>query len=330
MTLPRLSAAGLILWACAARAAQVAPLQVQPIAIAAPAAVLAAPVSLPAPSILAAAPIAAAPALVPSLAPIPALMAAPALTAAPAATLSAATALAPGAAMAPESRISAREAGASAPSEGFAAQAASAFDGAARAATPADITGPRLIITGPPGSGKGTYSEKISADYGVVHVSVGELLRSYAKTHPEVAAVMATGRLVDSSLVLRVVRERLSQPDILKHGFLLDGFPRRQEEAAELARMLGTDAVDGVIELNVPENELLRRILARGRADDHADVFQERMRIYREQTVPAVERFKTSSPVLAPKVTGSDIESNYARVKAALGGLLDKLVGRGS
>jgi adenylate kinase len=163
-----------------------------------------------------------------------------------------------------------------------------------------------------------------------VHVSVGDLLRAYAKAHPEVAAIMASGRLVDSSLVLRVVRERLSQPDIQKHGFLLDGFPRRQEEAAALAEMLGTNAVDGVIVLDVPETELLRRILARGRADDHEDVFRERMRIYREQTLPAVERFKASSPVLAPSVTGSDIAGNYARVKAALGGLLDKLFRRGS
>jgi adenylate kinase len=187
----------------------------------------------------------------------------------------------------------------------------------------------RLIITGPPGSGKGTYSEKIAAQYGVAHISVGELLRDYSRTHPEVASVMAAGRLVDSRLVLEVVRQRLSQPDIKARGFILDGFPRRGEEAAALQAILGGAGVDGVIELNVPENELLRRILARGRADDKADVFKERMKIYREQTVPAVERFKSAAPVLAPEVSGSDEAANYARVKAALRGLLDKLLGRG-
>lgn len=226
------------------------------------------------------------------------------------------------------------------PAETSAVQAAGTFDGAkpeaadavsvpeAPAVAPVAAKPLRLIITGPPGSGKGTYSDKIAEEYGVVHISVGELLRAYAKTNPQVAAVMSQGKLVDSKLVLDVVRQRLSQNDIKEHGFILDGFPRRPEEAAALEKMLGDAGVDGVIELNVPEAELLRRILARGRADDKADVFKERMKIYREQTVPAVERFKSGAPVLAPEVSGSSIEANYARVKAALGGLLDKLLGR--
>ena len=188
-------------------------------------------------------------------------------------------------------------------------------------AAPIAVSGPRMLITGPPGSGKGTYSEKIGRDYGVVHVSVGALLRSYAKSHPEIAETMAAGRLVDSDVVLKVVREHLEQDQIRKHGFILDGFPRRLEEAAALTGMLGTTAVDAVIELNVAEDELLRRILSRGRTDDREDVFHERMRIYREQTKPAVEIFKSASPVLAPEVAGPDAEINYSRLKAALNAL---------
>lgn len=225
-------------------------------------------------------------------------------------------------------------------------QAARTFDGQASApavqaqadAAPPDSPAPtaaataprplRLIITGPPGSGKGTYSAKIAAEYGVVHISVGELLRAYAKNNPKVAAVMAQGKLVDSQLVLDVVRQRLAQDDIKQRGFILDGFPRRPNEGAALQDMLGDAGVDGIIELHVPEAELLRRILARGRADDKPDVFRDRMQIYREQTIPAVELFKHGAPVLSPEVSGSGIEANYARVKAALSGLLDKLVGR--
>jgi adenylate kinase len=210
-----------------------------------------------------------------------------------------------------------------------AAQAEAAPPGpSAQAAVAAQPHPIRLIITGPPGSGKGTYSAKIAAEYGVVHISVGELLRAYAQTNPAVAAIMAQGKLVDSQLVLDVVRQRLAADDIKERGFILDGFPRRPNEGAALQDMLGDAGVDGVIELHVPEAELLRRILARGRADDKPDVFRERMRIYREQTIPAVERFKTGAPVLAPEVSGSSIESNYARVKAALNGLLDRLFGR--
>jgi adenylate kinase len=200
--------------------------------------------------------------------------------------------------------------------------------GARMRPTPTKLGHPlRLIITGPPGAGKGTFSDKISAEYGVPHISVGELLREHAKAHPAVAAIMAKGQLVDTSLVLSVVRERLAQPDVRSRGFILDGFPRRAEEARALSAMLGPQGVDGVISLDVPDAELLRRILARGRADDSEPVFQERMKIYHEQTVPAVEIFTNSTPVIAPEVKSSDIETNYSRVKASLLGLLKQLTG---
>lgn len=203
------------------------------------------------------------------------------------------------------------------------------IDGARMRPTPTSLAHPlRLIITGPPGSGKGTFSDKISAEYGVPHISVGELLREHAKTHPAVAKIMQQGKLVDTSLVLAIVRERLRQPDVRSRGFLLDGFPRRQEEAEALQKLLGPEGIDGVISLDVPDEELLRRILARGRADDSEPVFQERMKIYREQTVPAVEVFTKSTPMLTPEVKDSDIATNYAKVKESLKSLVKKLAVR--
>ncbi len=307
-----------LLVAAAVQAAELGPVQVRPLAY------------LPAASagaVVTVAGLTAAPSLA-SLAPAP-LLTAPAFLAAPAPV--AAARPAPALAPAPAASLPEKTAGPSAPpAEALAAQASRAFDGSGAPATPADIQGPRLIITGPPGSGKGTYSARLARDYGVVHVSVGDLLREHAKTDPDLAAVMASGRLVDAALVLRVVRHRLSQPDIRERGFLLDGFPRRPHEARALAEMLGRDAVDGVIVLDVPEEELLRRILARGRADDSAAVFHDRMRIYREQTLPAVAPFQATSPVLRPSVADGDVETNYARVKAALGALFDRLLGRGA
>ena len=318
----------LMLWSAGARA-QIVSFQIRPVTVSSPSVLSVAPaIALPPLGMPAFAPALAAPLIAPSL------IGAPVLSAPlPAAAVPAAAALAPAPALpafAAASFVAGATPGDKTPGEASADQAAKTFDGGGRNSGPLAIEGPRLIITGPPGSGKGTYSAKLAADYGVVHVAAGDLLREYAKTDSEVAAIMASGRLVDPSLVLRIVRERLSRPDVQKRGFLLDGFPRRREEAAALAEMLGSSAIDGVIVLDVPEAELLRRILARGRADDREEVLRERMRIYREQTLPAVERFTAASPVLTPSVTGTDIPGNYARVKAALGGLLDKLRARGS
>lgn len=173
----------------------------------------------------------------------------------------------------------------------------------------------RLIITGPPGSGKGTYSQLLSRQYGIPHISVGALLRDYARTQPAVAARMATGKLVDTELVLRVVSERLKLDDVIERGFILDGFPRRVVEARALKTMLGDSGIDAVISLDAPEPELLRRILGRGRVDDSTKVFTERMRIYREDTLPAMKLFRKNKPVIAPDVAGPDAQINYSDLK---------------
>jgi len=188
-------------------------------------------------------------------------------------------------------------------------------------ALPAAAAPPRLIITGAPGSGKGEASTRLARDYGIVHISAGDLLREHALTHPEIAATMNRGELVPSDLVVRLVRERLAQPDVVARGFVLDGFPRRREEAEQLEAEIiaGRIAVDAMISLDVPEEELLRRILSRGRRDDSEDVFRRRMEIYRRDTLPAVAQLARRLPLLTPDVaTTTDVEAGYARVKAAL------------
>lgn len=212
--------------------------------------------------------------------------------------------------------------------ETSAGQAAAQFDGAA----PGPGGGPpvsaqaagsgkvlRLLITGPPGSGKGTYAQKIAKDYGVLHISAGELLRVKAKSDPVLAAIMNRGDLVPAEVVIAAVKERLAQPDVRERGYILDGFPRRLVEAREFKAMLAQgEALDGAIHLDVPEAELLRRILSRGRADDTEAVFHNRMKVYRSETKPAIKEAVRGVPVLKPDVRGPDIETNYAKVKAML------------
>jgi adenylate kinase len=188
-------------------------------------------------------------------------------------------------------------------------------------AFPAAAPPPRLIIAGAPGSGKGEASKRLARDYGIVHVSSGELLREHALPHPDVAAAMNRGELVPTELVVGLVRERLSRPDAVERGFILDGSPRRLEEAEQLRAEIaaGRIAVDALILLDVPEDELLRRVLGRGRSDDSEDVFRRRLDIYRRDTVPAVASLARDLPVLTPDVaTAAGVEESYARVKAAV------------
>lgn len=174
----------------------------------------------------------------------------------------------------------------------------------------------RLVIAGPPGSGKGTHSKRLARDFGVVHVSAGDLLRERAKTDPALDEIMRRGQLVPADVVVRLVEERLAQPDARERGFVLDGFPRRLVEAEALERM-GL-ALDALILLDVQEEELLRRIRGRGRSDDSEAVFRGRMKVFREETGPAIERLKARLPVVAPDLSAPDIDTNYGRVRAAL------------
>lgn len=174
-----------------------------------------------------------------------------------------------------------------------------------------------LLISGAPGSGKTTFGKLLAKDYGVVHISVGELLRAQAGSVPGLAETMAKGGLVDSEIVRRIVTERLAQKDVVERGFILDGFPRRMEEAGVIEGwMKDGGRIDAMIQLEVSDDELLRRILARGRMDDSEEVFRNRMEIYRRQTRPVLEHFRERLRVLEAKTEGSDIGANYARVRA--------------
>lgn len=178
----------------------------------------------------------------------------------------------------------------------------------------------RLAIMGAPGSGKGTQSKRIAIDFGVKHISSGDLLREYARTDAEVAGYIARGELVPFPIVMKVMKDRLSKPDVQASGFILDGFPRRLEDAIALLEILGElgTPLDAVVRLEVPEEELRRRVLGRGREDDTEEVFRNRMRVYREQTEPVFSYLQGKVNFLTPDVTVPDPDAAYRNVKAAL------------
>jgi adenylate kinase len=161
------------------------------------------------------------------------------------------------------------------------------------------VTRHDLVLTGPPGSGKGTQAVLLSAKLGIPKISTGDMLRAAAASGSvlgrEVKGIMARGELVSDALVAELVSERLAAGDT-EGGFILDGFPRTGEQARMLDALLGQlgRAVSAVIALEVPEEELKRRLLARGqgRADDSEAAVPTRLAVYRAQTEPVLEHYR--------------------------------------
>ncbi|GER21608.1 adenylate kinase [Zafaria cholistanensis] len=158
----------------------------------------------------------------------------------------------------------------------------------------------RLLIIGPPGSGKGTQAARISERLGVVAISTGDIFRANVKEQTplgvEAKKYIDNGDFVPDSVTNNMVRDRLAQPDV-SEGFLLDGYPRTSAQVDELDSILAGNgqALDAVLQLTADDDELVARLLKRaeieGRADDTEDVIRHRLALYHEQTQIVVDRY---------------------------------------
>ena len=155
----------------------------------------------------------------------------------------------------------------------------------------------RLVLLGPPGAGKGTQAQVLGRRLGIPAISTGDMLREAVAAGSElgrrVESIMSSGSLVDDGTMAEVVRERLARSDAGR-GFLLDGYPRTLPQAETLAGILreAGRGLDAVLLVDVPEEELVRRTLARGRADDKEGVIRERLKVYREKTAPLIGYYR--------------------------------------
>lgn len=181
----------------------------------------------------------------------------------------------------------------------------------------------RLILLGPPNSGKGTQAKAISERCRIPAISTGDMLRQAVAEGSElgrqVQEILDAGRLVDDRTMADLVRDRLSRADT-EEGFLLDGYPRNLDQAQTLERILEDrgESLDAAVLIRVPEDELLKRALGRGRVDDDEAVLRERLKVYREDTAPLIGYYEQSG--LLHEVDGHrPIHEVTSRIFEALG-----------
>lgn len=201
--------------------------------------------------------------------------------------------------------------------------------------------GPRLVLLGRQGAGKGTQGQLLADNYGVEHLSTGDLLRAAAAEGTpaglEAKEFMDAGELVPDATVIRVVEERFTG-DFLRRGFVLDGFPRTLAQAEELERVLDGQALDLVLDLEVPREIVLDRIAGRRvcencgatyhvtlppehdwtcdncggrvvqRDDDTEEAVQRRLELYEVETVPIIDFYRRLGKLVAVDGVGEGDE----------------------
>lgn len=191
-----------------------------------------------------------------------------------------------------------------------------------------------VVFFGPPGSGKGTQATRLASTLGIPQISTGDLLRENVARGTELGKiakpVMESGALVSDDLVIRMLKERLEQPDAAA-GALFDGFPRTVPQAEALEHLLQEEgrSLTAVLFIDVPDAPIVERLVKRaareGRADDTPETVAARLRIYREKTAPLANLYRDRGVFL--RIDGNRLVEDVAAdvlaaVKKASGGKL--------
>lgn len=186
--------------------------------------------------------------------------------------------------------------------------------------------GARLLIVGPPGSGKGTQGDRLGETYGIPAIATGDIFRHNIRTGTElgqqVKAIVDAGNYVPDSLTNELVEHRLLEPDA-RDGFLLDGYPRTLAQVGFLDRLLASrgQSLDAVIQLVVDTDEVVgrlsRRAVEQGRVDDSEEAIRHRQDVFARETEPLVSVYRERGIVLSIDAFG-DIDAVTARISAAL------------
>ena len=182
-----------------------------------------------------------------------------------------------------------------------------------------------LLVLGPQGAGEGTQAKRISSEYGLPHVSTGDMFRALDDTTDlgrQVAEIMRAGQLVPDQVTISMIEDRLSQPDA-RDGFVLDGFPRNLAQSEALDAMLGGigRGLDAILFFDVPDAVGMERALKRaeleGRADDTPEAIAKRLEIYHAETEPIVEHYRATGK-LVPLHAERSIAEVWKEIASAL------------
>ncbi|MEI0532198.1 adenylate kinase [Brachyspira pilosicoli] len=181
-----------------------------------------------------------------------------------------------------------------------------------------------IIFIGAPGSGKGTQSELIEKEYSISHISTGDMFRENIANGTELGKTakmyMDKGELVPDSLVIDMLFDRLKKDDC-KNGFMLDGYPRTMEQAKALDKLLEklNYKIDAIINLNVAEDIIIKRLLNRGRSDDNEETIKNRIKVFESQSKPVLEYYKDKVYIIEVESFENEMpEDIYKKIKRGL------------
>ena len=184
-----------------------------------------------------------------------------------------------------------------------------------------------IVIFGAPGSGKGTQSENLISHYGLFHISTGEVLRDNIARGTELGKIADTyisdGKLIPDDLMISILADILDDTPEAKNGVIFDGFPRTINQAGALKEMLAERGarVDAVVGLEVDEDELIDRLIKRGkesgRSDDNLETIKKRLQVYHSQTQPLRDYYMKEGTYLPIKGVGT-VEGIFESIKAAI------------
>jgi adenylate kinase len=184
-----------------------------------------------------------------------------------------------------------------------------------------------LVVFGAPGSGKGTQSARLIDEYGLYHISTGELLRDHIARDTELGRIadsyISKGQLIPDDLMIDILEHTLNENPETANGVIFDGFPRTIEQAKALKSMLAKrgSKVHAVVGLEVPDEELMDRLVKRGaesgRSDDNPETINNRLKVYNAQTAPLRDYYVGEGKYHAIKGSGA-IDDIFNSIKEAL------------